>query len=112
MKAIHGGQANNDQRAAQNIAVLRRGGRLPQAYVSPEERRAARELLRRRWHLPRQRAERLTHVPPTNWPYHLPELGQKIADKANRNGVAARFPDPAAQTRVEVALALMDGSDP
>jgi transposase len=31
MKAIHGGKATNDTIDAQNIAVLRRGGMLPQA---------------------------------------------------------------------------------
>jgi hypothetical protein len=31
MKAIHGGKAKNDTIDAQKIAVLRRGGRLPQA---------------------------------------------------------------------------------
>jgi transposase len=33
MKAIPGGKATHDTIDAQNIAVLRRGGRLPQAYV-------------------------------------------------------------------------------
>jgi hypothetical protein len=32
-KAIHGGKATNDKLDAQNIAVLLRGGLLPQAYV-------------------------------------------------------------------------------
>jgi transposase len=47
MKAIHGGKANNDKIDAQNIAVLLRGGRLPQAYVYPAEMRATRDWLRR-----------------------------------------------------------------
>jgi hypothetical protein len=33
MKAIHGGKAKHDQIDAQKIAVLRRGGLLPQASV-------------------------------------------------------------------------------
>jgi hypothetical protein len=33
MKAIHGGKAKNDKSDAQKIAVLLRGGMLPQAYV-------------------------------------------------------------------------------
>jgi hypothetical protein len=48
MKALHGGQAKNDTIAAQQIAVLLRGGRLPKADVSPAEMRATRDLLRRR----------------------------------------------------------------
>jgi transposase len=111
MKAIHGGKAKHDKLDAQKIAVLLRGGMLPQAYVYPEEMRATRDLLRRRLHLTRTRAELLTHVQQTNWQYNLPELGQKIAYKANRHGVAARFPDPAVQTSVEGDLALIDCYD-
>jgi hypothetical protein len=48
MKALHGGTAKNDTIDAQKIAVLRRGGMLPQASVSPAEMRATRDLLRRR----------------------------------------------------------------
>jgi transposase len=108
MNAIPGGTAKNDPIDAQKIAVLRRGGMLPQAYVSPAEMRATRDLLRRRRHLTRQRAELLTHGQQPNWPYNLPEIGKQLAYKANRDGVAARFPDPAVQKRVEVDLALLD----
>ena len=111
MKAIHGGKAKHDQIDAQNIAVLLRGGMLPQAYVYPAEMRATRDLLRRRMHLTRKRAELLTHVQQTNCQYNLPEIGTKIAYKANRVGVAARFPDPAVQKSIEVALALIDYYD-
>jgi transposase len=62
MKAIHGGKAKNDKIDAQKIAVLLRGGMLPQAYVYPAALRATRDLLRRRMHLMRKRAELLTHV--------------------------------------------------
>jgi transposase len=58
MKAIHGGKANNDTIDSQKIAALRRGGLLPQADVSPAERRATRDLVRRRIHLMRQRSAR------------------------------------------------------
>jgi hypothetical protein len=34
-----------------------------------------------------------------------------LADNANREGVAERFPPPAVQKRVEGALALLDSSD-
>jgi transposase len=37
MKAIHGGTAKNDKIDAQKIAVLLRGGMLPQASVYPAE---------------------------------------------------------------------------
>jgi transposase len=74
MKAIHGGKAKNDKIDAQKIAVLLRGGMLPQAYVYPAEMRATRDLLRRRMHLMRKRAELLTHVQQTNCQHNLPEI--------------------------------------
>src|SRR5262245_44039816 len=79
---------------SQKIAVLLRGGMLPQAYVYPAEMRATRDLLRRRIYLMRKRAELLTHVQQTNSQYNLPEIGKKIAYKANRPAVAERFADP------------------
>jgi transposase len=77
MKAIHGGKATNDTIDAQKIAVLLRGGMLPQAYVYPAKMR----------------------------------IGKKIASKANRAGVAERFPDPAVQKSIEGDLALIDYYD-
>jgi transposase len=110
-KAIHGGKAKNDTLDAQKIAGLLRGGMLPQAYVYPAAMRATRDLLRRRTHLMRKRAELLTHIQQTNSQYNLPEIGKKIAYKANRDGVAERFPDPAVQKSIEVALALIGHYD-
>jgi transposase len=107
MKAIHGGKAKNDKLDSQKIAVLLRGGMLPQAYVYPAEMRATRDLLRRRIHLRRKRADLLAHVQNTNSQDNLPELGKNIADKANRDGVAERFADPAVQKSIEVDLALI-----
>ena len=107
MKAIHGGKAKNDTIDAQKIAVLLRGGMLPQAYVYPANMRATRDLLRRRMYLTRKRAELLAHIQNTNSQYNLPEIGKKLAYKANRDGVAERFPDPAVQKSMEVDLALL-----
>jgi transposase len=111
MKAIHGGKAKNDRIDAQKIAVLLRGGMLPQAYVYPAEMRATRDLLRRRIHFMRKRAELLTHVQNTNSQYNLPAIGKKIAYKANRDGVAERFSDPAVHKSIEVDLALVGHYD-
>jgi transposase len=66
MKATHGGKAKNGKSDANQSAILLRGGMLPQASVYPRERRATRDLLRRRMHLVRQRAELLAHVQNTN----------------------------------------------
>jgi hypothetical protein len=111
MKAIHGGKAKNDKIDAHKIAVLLRGGMLPMAYVYPPEMRASRDLLRRRMYLMRKRAELLAHVQNTNSQYNLPEIGKKIAYKANREGVAERFCDPSVQRSIEVDLKLIDHHD-
>jgi transposase len=106
MKAIHGGKAKNDKIDSHKIAALLRGGMLPKAYVYPAQMRATRDLLRRRTHLMRKRADLLAHVQNTKAQYNLPEIGQKIAYKANRDGVAEGVADPAVQKNIEVDLAL------
>jgi transposase len=111
MKAIHGGKAKNDKIDSQKIAQLLRGGMLPQAYVYPAKMRATRDLLRRRTYLMRKRAELLAHVQNTNSQYNLPEIGKKIAYKANREGVAERFHDAAVQKTIEVDLTLITYDD-
>src|SRR5919109_3199609 len=111
MKAIHGGKAKNDKIDSHQIAVLLRGGMIPLAYVYPPQMRSTRDLLRCRTYLMRQRAELLAHVQQTNSQYNLPEIGKKIAYKANRSGVAERFPEPAVQKSIEVDLALIGHYD-
>jgi len=110
MPAIHGGKATNAKSDAHKMAVLRRGGMLPQASGYPAARRATRDRLRRR-PLRRKRAERLAHVQHTKSHDTLPEIGTQIASPANRDGVAARLPAPAVHKRIAVALALMDYDD-
>jgi transposase len=111
MKAIHGGKAKNDKIDSHKIAALLRGGMLPQAYVYPAKMRATRDLLRRRTHLMRKRSELLSHVQHTNSQYNLPEIGKKIAYKANREGVAKRFDEAAVQKTIAVDLALITYDD-
>jgi hypothetical protein len=108
LKAIPGGTAQNETIDAQTMAVLRRGGLLPQAYVSPAAMRATRDLLRRRVPLTRTRAERLAHVQQTNRQYHRPEFRNQLASKATRDGVAARGLAPAVQQKGAVDRALID----
>jgi transposase len=112
MKAIHGGKAKNDTIDAHKMAGLLRGGLLPQASVSPAAMRATRDLLRRRMSLTRKRAELLAHLQNTNSQSNLPEIGTKRAYKANRDGVAARFPAPAVQKSMAVDLALLGYYEP
>jgi transposase len=111
MKAIHGGKAQNDTIASHKIAARRRGGMLPQASVYPAPRRASRDLLRRRMHLAHKRAELLAHVHNTTSQDNLPAIGNKLADKANREGVAERVADPAVQKRIDVDRALITSYD-
>jgi transposase len=111
MKAIHGGKAKNDKIDAHKIAVLLRGGMMPQAYVYPSEMRATRDLLRRRCHLARKRAELLAHIHNTNSQYNLPEIGKRLANKSNREDVADHFPDPSVHKAIEVDVSLIDHYD-
>jgi transposase len=62
MRAIHGGRAKNDRIDSHKIAVLLRGGLIPQAYVYPRKMRATRDLLHRRNHLMHKRAELYAHI--------------------------------------------------
>jgi transposase len=73
--------------------------------------RATRDLLRRRMRLMHKRAELLSHIQNTNPQYNLPEIGKKIAYKANRQGMAERFVDTAVQKSIEVDLGLIDHYD-
>jgi transposase len=111
MKAIHGGKAKHARIDAHKMAVLLRGGMLPQASVYPANMRATWDLLRRRMSLLRQRAELLTHIQHTNSQDHLPDIGQKLADQAHRDGVAERFPAPAVHKSLAVDLALIGHDD-
>jgi Transposase len=111
MKAIHGGKAKHDQIDSPKIAAQLRGGLRPQASVSSAEMRATRDLLRHRTHLRRKRAELLSHGQHTNSQDHLPEIGKKIAYKANRDGVAERFAEAAVQKTIAVDLGLITDDD-
>jgi transposase len=108
MQAIHGGKAQNEKIDAQKIAVLLRGGMLPQTYGYPAEMRATRDVLRRRMHRRRTRAEWLAHLQTTTRQSNRPEIGTKLAYQANREGVATRFPDPAVQKSIDLDLTLID----
>ena len=92
MKAIHGGKAKNDKIDAHKIAVLLRGGMFPQAYVYPSEMRATRDLLRRRCHLARKRAELLAHIHNTTSQYNLPEIGKRLAIHSQSRRRGGTFP--------------------
>jgi transposase len=111
MKAIHGGKAKNDRIDSYKIAVLLRGGMLPQAYAYPAAMRSTRDLIRRRLHLVRKRGQLLAHIQNTRAQYNLPIFGRKLAYRTNRAGVVEHFPDPSVQKSIAVDLALIDQYD-
>jgi transposase len=111
MKAIHGGKAKTDKIDAHKIAVLLRGGMFPQASVYPAEMRATRALLRRRCHLVQKRAELLAHIQNTTSQYNRPEIGKRLAYKANREGVEEHFSDPSVRNPIAVDVSLIDHYD-
>ena len=111
MKAIHGGKAKNDKIDSHKIAVLLRGGMLPQAYVYPAAMRSTRDLLRRRLHLVRKRGQLLAHIQNTRAQYNLPAFEKRLAYPGNRDGVVEHFPDPSVRKSIEVDVALIDQYD-
>jgi len=111
MKAIHGGKAKNDKIDSHKIAVLLRGGMLPQAYVYPAGMRATRDLLRRRLHLVRKRGQLLAHIQMTNHAYNLPAFAKRIAYPSNRAGVVEHFEDRVVRKSIAVDLGLLERYD-
>ena len=111
LKAIHGGKTKNDKIDSQKIAVLLRGGMFPMAYVYPQEMRSTRDLLRRRMHFMRKRAEVLAHVENTRSQYNLASFGKKISYRTNRAGVAEHFPEASVRKSIEMDLKLLDFYD-
>jgi transposase len=112
MKAIHGGKAKNDKIDSRKISGLIRGGMFPQAYVYPKKMRSTRDLMRRRNHLMRKRAELFAHIQNTRSQYNLPDPLGCIAKPQNRDGVAERFEDSSVQNMIATDLAVIAAYDP
>lgn len=111
MKAIHGGKAKNDKIDSQKIAALLRGGMIPMSYVYPEKMRATRDLMRRRNHLMRKRAELLAHIQNTNSQYNLDETFGCIAVPSKRGDIVGSFDHPAVQKSMEADLEVISVYD-
>jgi len=107
MKAISGAKTKNDRLDSKKIAKLLRAGMIPMAYVYPKPMRSTRDLLRRRMHFVRERADLLTHIQQTNAQYNLPTIGKTLKYKGNREGVAERFEEESVRKTVEVDLELI-----
>jgi len=85
---------------------------IPMAYTYPAEMRATRDLLRRRNHLMRKRAELYAHIQNTRSQYNLYDFLGRIAKAQNRAGVAERFEDPSVQKMIDADLAVIEAYDP
>lgn len=108
MRAIHGGKAKNDKIDSHKIATLLRGGSFPLAYTYPRKMRAARDLLRRRNHLARKKAELLAHIQNTATQYNLPEPLGRIGKPSERGDLPSKFRDPLVRAMVELDLATIE----
>jgi transposase len=112
MKLIHGAKAKNDRIDAAKIAGLLKGGMFPMAYVYPRAKRATRDLLRRRSHFVRHRAQLITHITNTNSQYNLPPFTAKLSRASNRaDDLAERFAEPSLRCSVQADLDLIDAYD-
>ena len=111
MKAIHGGKAKNDKIDSHKIAALLRAGMIPMAYVYPSKMRATRDLLRRRNHLMRKRAELYAHIQNTRSQYNLARPLGRIARPQNRKGILERFVQPPVQQSIAVDFQMIETYD-
>ncbi len=107
MKAVHGAKSGNDKLDSERIARLLHGGLFPVAYVYPRGMRSTRDLMRRRSYLVQHRSALMNHIQITNSQYNLPALG-KIDNATKREGIEARFLDPAVRSSIEADLSVID----
>ena len=82
------------------------------AYAYPAKMRATRDLLRRRNHLMRKRAELYAHIQNTRSQYNLSDPLGCIAKPQNRGGIAEQFKDPSVQKMINVDFAVIEAYDP
>ena len=111
MKAIHGAKAKNDKIDSYKIAHLLKGGTFPTAFTYPKKMRATRDLLRRRMHLMRKRAELLAHIHNTNTQYNNSPIAKNLRYKHNRPLLDNRFIDESAQKSVDLDIQLIEFYD-
>lgn len=111
MRLIHGAKIKNDKLDSLKIAQLLRSGHFPLAYVYPRERRATRDLLRRRLYFVRRRAELLVHLKISESQYNLEPLKVRLDRAANRAGFPERFPQGAVRTSIGADCRLLEELD-
>lgn len=108
LKAIHGGKVKNDKLDSEKLALLLRGGNFATAYAYPKELRATRDLLRRRTHFVRLKAQILTHLQIINHQHNFQAFEKKITYKSNRAGLSDRFDNPSVKASVELDVVTAD----
>lgn len=111
MKAIHGGKAKNDRIDSNKISIILRGGMLPQAYVYPPEMRATRDLLRRRTHFMRKRAELYAHIQNTRSQYNILETVGCIAKTKDRQTILNIFDQDSVKQSISANLKMIEAYD-
>ncbi len=84
---------------------------LPQGYAYPAKMRATRDLLRRRMHFVRHRAELKAHVQMTADQYNLPKLPAGLSTQQGRLQIASHFPVGATREIVQLDLEMMSHLD-
>jgi len=112
MKAIHGTKTKNDKIDSKKIAHLLRSNMLPEAYCCSPEKRAIRDLLRRRIYFVRQRAQLLGHISSSVQVYGQTPLTVKEKRKSDRKeSINARFSDATIKYTMSVDADLSDYYD-
>lgn len=115
MRCIHGAKVKNDKIDSEKLAYLLRGGNFPVSYVYPKQLRATRDLMRRRSHYVRRRAEAMAHIRMLNMQYNQPPIEGALAIKKNRqkltDQLGERFDEPSARLSAEIDLQTIDDHD-
>lgn len=104
MKAIHGAKAKNDRIDSEKIALLAQGGMFPLSYVYPKEKRALRDLLRRRLHFVNIRAKLFAHIQIVNYQNNNESLKKLSNCKSIRPDIPSFFPDDDIKKSIEADL--------
>lgn len=108
MKAIHGGKSKNDKIDSEKIALLLKGGMLPQAYPYPAEHRGTRDMIRRRHFYVQRRAELISHVKMTYQQYNLEAPTSNLSRRCNREILQFPFNDPSIARMMKHDLEMIE----
>lgn len=111
MKAIHGSKTKSDKLDSHKIALLLKGGLLPEAYAYPARMRATRDLLRRRTRMVRIRAELMAHIKMTADQYNLGPLPVRVKTRGTRDQIAGHFPHPTVRQAAQLDVDMIGHLD-